>query len=97
MLTDILDRGSGHIQSLPVLHLRVTSQALGSLNLPRTQAIAVVERLGAHMDWSKRDGFRAINPAALGSSCDCKCVATARNWMPRCPTRYTNERALACH
>ena len=66
MLTDILDRGSGHIQSLPVLHLRATSQALGSLNLPRTQAIAVAERLGAHMEWSKRDGFRAINPAAFG-------------------------------
>lgn len=66
MLTDILDRGSGHIESLPVLHLRATSQALRSLNLPRTQAIAVVERLGAHMDWSKRDGFRAINPAAFG-------------------------------
>lgn len=66
MLTDILDRGTGHIESLPVLHLRATSQALGSLNLPRTQAIAVVERLGAHMDWSKRDGFRAINPAAFG-------------------------------
>lgn len=66
MLTDILDHGTGHIVSLPVLHLRATSQALGSLNLSRTQAIAVVERLGAHMDWSKRDGFRAINPAAFG-------------------------------
>jgi hypothetical protein len=66
MLTDILDRGTGHIQSLPVLHLRATSQALGALNLPRTQAAAVVERLGAHMDWSKRDGFRAINAAAFG-------------------------------
>lgn len=66
MLTDILDRGTGHIESLPVLHLRATSQALASLNLPRTQAMAVVERLGAHMDWSKRDGFRAINAAAFG-------------------------------
>lgn len=66
MLTDILDRGTGHIESLPVLHLRATSQALGSLNMPRTQAVAVVERLGAHMEWSKRDGFRAINPAAFG-------------------------------
>jgi hypothetical protein len=66
MLTDILNRGSGHIESLPVLHLRATSQALDLLNLPRTQAVAVVERLGAHMEWSKRDGFRAINPAAFG-------------------------------
>ena len=66
MLTDILDRGTGHIHGAPVLHLRATSQALGALNLPRTQAAAVVERLGAHMDWSKRDGFRAINAAAFG-------------------------------
>ncbi len=66
MLTDILDRGTGHIQSQPVLHLRTTSEALASLNLPRTQAMATVERLGAHMDWSKRDGFRAINAAAFG-------------------------------
>ncbi|MBB4098003.1 hypothetical protein [Sphingomonas kyeonggiensis] len=66
MLTDILDRGTGHIQSLPVLHLRAAAQALAALHLPRTQAVAVVERLGAHMDWSKRDGFRAINPAAFG-------------------------------
>lgn len=66
MLTDILDRGTGHIQSLPVLHLRATAQALGALNLPRTQAVAVVERLGAHMDWSKRDGFRPVNAASFG-------------------------------
>ena len=66
MLTDILDRSTGYIQSLPVLHLRATSQALGSLNLPRTHAVAVVERIGAHMDWSKRDGFRAINGASFG-------------------------------
>lgn len=66
MLTDILDRSTGHIESLPVLHLRATSQALSALNLPRTQATSVVERLGAHMEWSKRDGFRAINAAAFG-------------------------------
>ncbi|MES3100586.1 hypothetical protein [Sphingomonas faeni] len=66
MLTDILDRGTGHIQSAPVLHLRATSQALAVLNLSRTQAVAVAERLGGHMDWSKRDGFRAINAAAMG-------------------------------
>jgi|GEM_PF-963959 len=66
MLTDILDPGSGHITGAPVLHLRGTSQALGSLNLPRTQASAVIERLGAHFDWSRRNGFRAINAAAFG-------------------------------
>lgn len=66
MLTDILERGTGHMQSLPVLHLRATGQALGALNLPRTQAVAVVERLGGHMEWSKREGFRAISAAAFG-------------------------------
>lgn len=66
MLTDILDRSTGHIVAAPVLHLRATSQALATLNLPRTQAAAVVERLGAHLEWSKRDGFRAINAAAFG-------------------------------
>lgn len=66
MLTDVLEPGTGHIQSLPVLHLRATSQALGALNLSRTQSLAVVGRLGAHMEWSKRDGFRVINAAAFG-------------------------------
>lgn len=66
MLTDILDRGSGHIESLPVLYLRAATQALSMLNLPRTEGAAVVERLGGHMDWTKRDGFRAINAAAFG-------------------------------
>lgn len=66
MLTDILDRGTGHIQSSPVLYLRATSQALSVLNLPRTEATAVVERLGGHLDWTKRDGFHPINPAAFG-------------------------------
>ena len=66
MLTDILDRGSGHIEALPVLHLRASAQALQSLNLARTEAVALVERLGGHMEWSRRDGFRAINAAAFG-------------------------------
>lgn len=66
MLTDILDRGSGHIDALPVLHLRVTLQAINTLNLQRTDASALVDRLGGHIDWNKRDGFRAINAAAFG-------------------------------
>lgn len=66
MTTDILDRGSGHIDGLPVLHLRVTSQAISALNLARTEPAALVERLGGHMDWNRREGFRAINPAAFG-------------------------------
>ncbi|HKX77567.1 MAG TPA: hypothetical protein VJM34_03505 [Novosphingobium sp.] len=70
MLTDILDRGSGHINARPVLHLRVALQALGALNLQRAEAAALVDRLGGHMDWTKRDGFRAINAAAFGVDLD---------------------------
>jgi hypothetical protein len=70
MLTDVLDRGSGHIDSLPVLHLRVTMQAINALNLARAEPAALVERLGGHMDWSKREGFRAINSAAFGIELD---------------------------
>lgn len=65
MLSDLLDRGSGHIDSLPVLYLRAAAQALDTLNLARTEGAALVERLGGHMDWSRRDGFRAINVAAF--------------------------------
>lgn len=70
MLTDILDRGSGHIAAAPVLHLRVSAQALAAVNLTRADAPALVERLGGHMDWSKRDGFRRINEAAFGIDLD---------------------------
>lgn len=66
MLTDVLDRGSGHIHSLPVLHVRVALQAVQTLNLERAEPAALIERLGAHMDWSKRDGFRPINAGAFG-------------------------------
>src|SRR3546814_15319695 len=66
MLTDLLDRGTGHIDAQPVLHLRVALQALGALNLHRAEPAALVDRLGGHMDWVRRDGFRAINAAAFG-------------------------------
>nr|WP_294810179.1 hypothetical protein [uncultured Sphingomonas sp.] len=66
MLTDILDRGTGHITAEPVLYLRVAVQAVQALNLTRTEGGALVDRLGGHLDWNKRDGFRAINAAAFG-------------------------------
>lgn len=66
MLADLLDRASGHIRARPVLYLRASSQALGTVNLERAEAGALVERLGGHFEWTKRDGFRAINPAAFG-------------------------------
>lgn len=66
MLADLLDRASGHILAQPVLYLRTTKQALKTVNLERAEAGALVERLGGHFEWTKRDGFRAINPAAFG-------------------------------
>lgn len=66
MLTDILDRATGHIAAAPVLHLRVAAQALEKLNLQMADAAALVERLSGHMDWIKRDDFRSINAAAFG-------------------------------
>ena len=66
MLTDILDAATGHIDGAPVLHVRVSEQALRTVNLGRTDACALVERLGGHMSWNRRDGFRAINAAAFG-------------------------------
>jgi hypothetical protein len=58
MRTDLLDRGSGHIGAVPVLWLRATAQALAAVNPP--QADALVERLGGHWDWSRKEGFRPI-------------------------------------
>lgn len=60
MQADLLDRGSGHIGVTPVLWLRATAQALAMVNLPQTDAAALVERLGGHLDWSRKEGFRAI-------------------------------------
>lgn len=61
MQADLLDRGSGHIGVTPVLYLRATAQALGMMNLPLTDPAALVERLGGHFDWSRREGFWAIS------------------------------------
>lgn len=70
MLTDILDPATGHIDGAPVLHVRVSEQVLRTVNLARTDACALVERLGGHMAWARRDGFRVINAAALGIDLD---------------------------
>lgn len=58
--SDLLDRGSGHIGAEPVLYLRTTAQALAAVNLQRADATALVERLGGHFDWSRREGFRSM-------------------------------------
>jgi hypothetical protein len=66
MLTDILDRGTGHIAPQPVLHVKLSTQAIDVLNLARADAAAVVERLGGTMSWSKKDGFRPIELESAG-------------------------------
>jgi hypothetical protein len=70
MLSDLLDRASGHIDASPVLYVRVSAQALEPVNLLRTEASPLVDRLGGHYEWSKRDGFRAINIAAFDIEVD---------------------------
>jgi hypothetical protein len=61
MVTDVLDPATGHIDALPVLYVKVAAQALASVNLQRAEADALVERLGGHFEFSKKDGFRPLN------------------------------------
>ena len=63
MEADVLDRSTGHIDAHPVLYLRVAAQALASINLQRAEADALVERLGGHFEFSKKDGFKPLNLA----------------------------------
>lgn len=70
MHTDLLNSGTGHIGSEPVLYLRVATQAVSNLNLPRTEASALIERLGGHFEWDKRAGFRAIDLGAFNVPAD---------------------------
>ena len=60
METDLLDPATGHIEPKPVLIVKVSRQAIATLALERTEATAVVERLGGEMDWNSRRGFAAI-------------------------------------
>ncbi|HYC98228.1 hypothetical protein [Brevundimonas sp.] len=60
METDLLDPATGHIEPKPVLSVKVSRQAIATLALERTEAPAVVERLGGEMDWNSRRGFAAI-------------------------------------
>ncbi len=66
MLSDTLDRATGYIDPEPVLYLRTTLQALRLVNLERADPVALVERLGGHFDWNRKDGLRPINAAAFG-------------------------------
>ncbi len=58
---DLLDPSTGHIESQPLLHVKVSVQALDQVNLKWTEATAVIERLGGHMNWSKKDGFKPLS------------------------------------
>lgn len=60
METDLLDPATGHIEPKAILSVKVSRQAIASLALERTDALAVVERLGGEMDWNSRRGFAAI-------------------------------------
>jgi hypothetical protein len=62
---DLLDRGSGHIAPEPVLYLRVTAQALATVNLVLAEPAPLVERLGGHLNWNRKDGFRPIDLTAF--------------------------------
>lgn len=64
--TDILDAGTGHITAEPVLYMRVTAQALASVNPKQTEPVALAERLGATFNWTRKSGFRAIDLTAFG-------------------------------
>jgi hypothetical protein len=61
MQTDVLDRATGHIQAQPVLYVRVTAQAIASVNLALAEADALIDRLGGHYEWKKGEGFRPLN------------------------------------
>lgn len=63
MESDVLDPSTGHIEPHAVLYVRVAAQALASVNLQRAEADALVERVGGHFEFSKKDGFRPLNLA----------------------------------
>lgn len=63
MEVDLLDRGSGHIMPQPVLYARITAQALQAVNLTLADPAPLAERLGAHFDWVRKEGFRPLDLA----------------------------------
>lgn len=65
MHSDLLDRSSGHVDADPVLYVRVTAPAVTPLNLSRTDAVALVERLGGRFDWNQREGFTRLSKDGL--------------------------------
>lgn len=66
--SDVLDRGSGHIEARPVFYCRFSAQALSSVNLTRVEPAPAAEHLGAHFDYTARDGMRPIGVSQFGLS-----------------------------
>lgn len=66
--SDVLDRGSGHIEARPVFYCRFAAQALLSVNLTRVEPAPAAEHLGAHFDYTARDGMRPIDVSQFGLS-----------------------------
>jgi hypothetical protein len=62
---DLLDRGSGHIMPQAVLYVRVAAQALRTVNLTLADPAPLIERLGGHLNWSRKDGLRPIDLEAF--------------------------------
>jgi len=57
---DLLDRSTGHITARPIFYSRFTAQLMASANLLLVDPALLTERLGARMDWNRRDGFCPI-------------------------------------
>lgn len=66
VLSDLLDRGTGHIEAQPVLYGRITAQALGALNLQMADAYPAAERLGLNLNWSRKDGLKSLELEPFG-------------------------------
>lgn len=63
--TDLLDPATGRIDPQPVLCVKISVQALSSMDLSRVEPVAVIERLGGQMKWSSKGGFSQIDLPAL--------------------------------
>lgn len=70
MQTDLLDRSTGHIGAEPVLYLRATPENFAGINVLRTEADALVDRLGAHYTFKKTMGFLPLNLAPFSIPTD---------------------------
>jgi hypothetical protein len=59
---DLPDPSTGETSRWPVLHLRAAHRAFLETPPGRLDPVEVASALGARMDWSPGEGFRAIQP-----------------------------------